>query len=63
MEKIVFLERNTFKAVFRRPVFPHEWIEYPETNPTEVVERLLDATVAISNKLPLREAESPEKVR
>lgn len=54
MERIVFLERNTFKIEFRRPQFEHEWIDYAETAPHQVVERLHDATIAICNKLPLR---------
>lgn len=57
MERIVFLERNTFRAVFRKPCFEHEWIDYGETDAAAVVERLRDATIAICNKLPLREPE------
>jgi glycerate dehydrogenase len=57
MERIVFLERNTIQANFRRPSFDHEWIEFGETFSEQVVERLRGATIAISNKLPLREAE------
>lgn len=57
METIVFLERNTFTITFRKPAFDHRWIEYGETNPSEAVERLRDATIAIVNKLPLREPE------
>ena len=57
MERIVFLERNTIQAEFRRPSFDHEWIEYGETFSAQVVERLRGATIAISNKLPLRSAE------
>ena len=51
---IVWLERNTFNVSFRRPAFEHEWIEFGETKPGEVVERLAPATIAISNKLALR---------
>ena len=54
-ESIVFLERNTFNLSFRRPAFDHEWVEYGETAPRQIVERLRNATIAISNKLPLRE--------
>lgn len=54
-ESIVFLERNTFNVQFRRPNFPHEWVEYGETDRTQVVDRLRDATIAICNKLALRE--------
>ena len=57
MQRIVFLERNTIQANFRRPTFEHEWIEYGETLSEQVVERLRGATIVISNKLPLREAE------
>jgi len=57
MEHIVFLERNTFKVEFRRPTFPHEWIDYEETTSAQIVERMRDATIAICNKLPLREPE------
>ena len=57
MERIVFLERHTIQADFRRPNFEHEWIEYGETFSEQVVERLHGATIVISNKLPLREAE------
>jgi len=53
-EIIVFLERNTFNVPFRRPAFAHEWSEFGETAPGEVVERLAPATIAICNKLPLR---------
>lgn len=51
---IVFLERNTFKIDFRRPSFDHEWIEFGETAPEQVVERLAQATIAICNKVALR---------
>lgn len=53
MERIVFLDRDTVKADIRRPNFPHEWQDYPATSAPEVTERLKDATVAISNKVPL----------
>lgn len=57
MERIVFLERNTFKVEFRRPEFPNEWISFDETDPQQIVERLSAATIAICNKLPFREPE------
>ena len=56
MEKIVFLERNTLTIDFGRPKFEHEWIEYGETSVEEIVPRLKDATIAICNKLPMRES-------
>ncbi len=54
-ELIVFLERNTFNIPFRRPSFDHEWVEYGETDESQVVDRLRDATIAICNKVALRE--------
>jgi glycerate dehydrogenase len=57
MERIVFLDRSTLKANIRRPRFEHEWTEHTQTSPAEVVERLKDATIAITNKVALRESE------
>jgi glycerate dehydrogenase len=54
MHRIVFLERNTIQAEFRRPNFPHEWIEHGETAPDQVRERLENTSIVISNKLALR---------
>lgn len=53
-EAVVFLERNTFNIEFRRPSFDHEWIEFGETTPDQVVERLAGATIAICNKVAMR---------
>ena len=53
-DSIVFLERNTFNVPFRKPAFDHEWIEFGETSPGEVVDRLDRATIAICNKVALR---------
>lgn len=55
MERIVFLDRGTLKVEIRAPRIQHEWIEYAATSPDEVVERLRGATVAITNKVPIRE--------
>jgi glycerate dehydrogenase len=55
MERIVFLERKTIQADFRRPNFDHEWIEYPETVDHQVVQRVRNANIIISNKLSLGE--------
>ncbi|HXI24895.1 MAG TPA: D-2-hydroxyacid dehydrogenase [Pyrinomonadaceae bacterium] len=57
MERIVFIERNTIRANFRRPDFDHEWIEYPESTAEQVPERIRDATLIISNKLSLGEVQ------
>lgn len=53
---IVFLDRSTLEANLRTPNFPHSYKEYPVTAPDEIVERLKGATIAIINKVPMREA-------
>jgi glycerate dehydrogenase len=52
--RIVYLDRASLRAELRRPQFAHEWIEYPSTRDDEVVARLEGATIAITNKIPLR---------
>jgi glycerate dehydrogenase len=52
--KIVFLDRSTLQAQVRRPAFEHAWQEHSVSNPGELQERLRDATIAITNKVPLR---------
>jgi glycerate dehydrogenase len=54
--KVVFLDRASLKAKVRKPAFASEFVEHTKTSTTaEVVERLKGATVAITNKVPLRE--------
>lgn len=53
--KIVFLDRETLDANLRKPNFPHDYTEYAQSSPADVVERLKGATIAITNKVPLRE--------
>jgi len=60
MERIVFLERDSVDAEFRRPAFAHEWVEYAESAQGQLVERLRGATVLIANKLSVGEAELAE---
>ena len=57
MHKIVFLDRDSLIADVPRPAFAHEWNEFGATAPAEVVARLQGATVAITNKVPLRAAD------
>lgn len=52
--KIVFLDRETLDANLRKPNFPHEYVEYSQSSVDQVVERLKGATIAITNKVPLR---------
>jgi len=51
--KVVFLDRQSLKARVRTPA-GFEYVEHDKTSPEQVVERLKDATVAITNKIPLR---------
>jgi len=53
-QSIVFLDRSTLQAQIRRPQFAHTWQEYPVTAVGELEERLRNATIAITNKVPLR---------
>ncbi len=51
MHDIVFLDRDSLVAAIRTPAFPHRWTDHPATAPHEVVPRLRDATVAVTNKV------------
>jgi glycerate dehydrogenase len=52
----VCLDRSTLEANLREPGFPHSYKAHDATAPGEIVERLRDATIVITNKVPLREA-------
>ncbi|NDW04832.1 D-2-hydroxyacid dehydrogenase [Jiella pacifica] len=56
MTKIVFLDRQTIgpDIALNKPSAEHEWVEYAATGPEEVVERLAGATIAVTNKVPIR---------
>jgi glycerate dehydrogenase len=54
LQHVVFLDRSTLQATVRRPAFEHTWQEYPTTAAGELAERLRDAQIAITNKVPLR---------
>jgi glycerate dehydrogenase len=53
VERIVFLDRKTLRTTLKPPRFQHEWREYETTPPEKTTERLLDATIAITNKVRL----------
>jgi len=55
--RIVFLDRDSLLANVRRPAFEHAWQDHAATAPHDVVERLRGATIAITNKVPLRAPE------
>ncbi|MBL0718844.1 D-2-hydroxyacid dehydrogenase [Piscinibacter sp. Jin2] len=52
---VVFLDRASLKAKVRTPALGGSYVEHEKTTPEQVVERLKGATVAITNKVPLRE--------
>jgi glycerate dehydrogenase len=54
--RVVFLDRASIVANVRRPRAASDYIEYARSQGNEVLERLSGATVAITNKVPLREA-------
>lgn len=54
--RVVFLDRASLKATVRKLAFDADYVEHPATRPDEVVSRLAGARVAITNKVPLREA-------
>jgi glycerate dehydrogenase len=56
MEHIVFLDRDSLMATVRAPGFAHDWQAHGATIAGQVVERLRGATIAITNKVPLRAA-------
>lgn len=55
MEKIVFLDQGTLPVPLRKPAFLHEWVDFERTAQDEVVQRLEGVTIAITNKVKLRE--------
>ncbi|UVW26867.1 D-2-hydroxyacid dehydrogenase [Massilia sp. H6] len=56
MHRIVFLDRDSLQASVRAPGFAHDWQDHDGTLDDQVVERLAGATIAITNKVPLRAA-------
>jgi glycerate dehydrogenase len=54
--RVVFLDRASIIANVRRPRAASDYIEYQRSEESELVERLWGATVAITNKVPLRAA-------
>jgi len=57
MESIIFLDRGTVIVSFRKPAVAHTWVDYERTVPEETVERLHGATIAVTNKVKLHDAE------
>ena len=51
--RIVFLDRKSLIADLRAPSFVHDWTDYEQTRPEEVLARIKDASIVISNKVKL----------
>ncbi len=62
-EHLVFLDRSTLRASLRRPTFAHTWQEFAATSADQTVERLRDATIALTNKVRLGAAELAQMPR
>lgn len=58
MLRIVFLDRDTLspETVLRAPATPHEWITHARTAPEQTAERVKDADIVITNKVPITAA-------
>ncbi|MBX7223203.1 MAG: D-2-hydroxyacid dehydrogenase [Blastocatellia bacterium] len=54
MEHIVYLDREAIQRPIPVPNFAHDWVEYPNTPPELVLERLRPATIALTNKVRIR---------
>jgi len=54
VHKVVFLDRASLGANLRPLSFAHDWTAYDATLPAEVASRLAGASIAITNKAPLR---------
>lgn len=54
--RVVFLDRASLKANVRKPAQAASYVEREKTSVDEVVEALRGATIAITNKVPLRGA-------
>src|SRR4051812_33531094 len=55
--RTVFLDKDSLPVEFRPPRCASPYLEYAQTAPEQVVERLADATIAIINKVPVRAAQ------
>lgn len=53
--RIVFLDKNGLpeRIKITRPSQPHQWQEYANTSKDEVLERCAEATIVVTNKVPI----------
>ena len=55
MKKVVFLDRASLNASVRKPNFEHTWEEFDQTSgENQTLDRLRGATIALTNKVPIR---------
>ena len=56
MTQIVFLDRGTIGPAISltKPNFSHEWVDYNQTRPDQVVKHSKGADIVVSNKVPIR---------
>jgi glycerate dehydrogenase len=52
-EQIVLLDGAAFTRPMRSPEVPHQWVSHVSTTPAEVDDRLRQATIAITNQVPI----------
>jgi glycerate dehydrogenase len=52
-ERIVLLDGAAFTRPMRPLELPHEWVSHVSTTPSEVDERLREASIAITNQVPI----------
>jgi glycerate dehydrogenase len=54
-KKIVFLDRSTFPKTIKIPKvqFKHKWINFNHTTPSQIVDRIKNANIVITNKIEL----------
>ena len=53
--KITFLDRASFHENIRinSPNFVHEWYEFANTKPEEIVEHCVNSQIIVTNKVPI----------
>ena len=52
--RTVFLDKESLPVSFRTPRCASQYVEYPQTDPPDLVSRLGGAAIAIINKIPMR---------
>jgi len=63
MERIVLLDDAAFTTAMPAPRFAHEWVNHAATAPEEVAARIREATIAITNQVPISAADLDQAPR